>query len=67
MHPLRGYPVTSHLTPLPSAERGGASFVVERADGHITDPQVWVLAEKDVQLMTAHQMCELVRRVSRHG
>lgn len=66
-HPLRGYAVTWHLTPLPAAARGLASFVVERADGHITDPQVWALAEKDVTVMTAHEMCDLVRRVSRHG
>lgn len=66
-HPLRGYPATWHLTPLPSAGRGAASFLVERADGHIADPQVWALAEKDVTVMTAHEMCDLVRRVSRHG
>lgn len=67
IHPLRGYAVTWHLTPLPAAGSGPATFLVERADGHIEDRTVWQLAEKDVCVMTAPQMCELVRRVSRGG
>ncbi len=63
-HPLRGYPVTWHLTPLASRASGTADFLVERADGHIEDPLVWDLAEKDTSIMTAHEMCELVRRAS---
>ena len=66
-HPLRGYAVTWHLTPLPTSG-GTVGFLVERADGEIVDPDVWALAEKDTVVMDAHEMGELVRRVSRsHG
>lgn len=64
MHPLRGYPVTWHLTPLTSHLHGTSDFLVERADGHIEDPAAWALAEKDVVVMDAHEMCDLVRRAS---
>ncbi|WP_182112660.1 MULTISPECIES: hypothetical protein [unclassified Actinotalea] len=64
VHPLRGYPVTWHLTPLAYRTGGLADFLVERADGHIEDSLVWDLAEKDTVIMTAHEMCELVRRSS---
>ena len=64
LHPLRGYPVTWHLTPLSRREHRVADFLVERADGHIEDPDVWDLAEKDVVVMDAHEMGELVRRAS---
>lgn len=63
-HPLRGYPVTWHLTPLGTHRTGPADFLVERADGHIEDPLVWDLAEKDTTTMTAPQMRELVRRAA---
>lgn len=65
VHPLRGYPVTWHLTPLPPAGRGSAAFLVERADGDIVDDVVWELAEKESTVMTTAQMCDLVRRTSR--
>lgn len=76
VHPLRGYPVTWHLTPLGvqaldrygsevhARTAGVADFLVERADGHIEDPLVWDLAEKETVIMTAHEMCDLVRRAS---
>ncbi len=64
MHPLRGYPATWHLTPLTSAEHGSPDFLVERADGHIDDPLVWELAEKETVVMDTHEVTELARRVS---
>lgn len=64
-HPLRGYPVTWHLTPLGAHDGGPSDFLVERADGHIEDPLVWDLAEKDTTTMSAHEMCDLVRRGTR--
>lgn len=63
-HPLRGYAVTWHLTPLPMADHGPAQFLVERADGTITDDLVWHLAEKSAVVMTTREMCELVRKVA---
>ena len=64
IHPLRGYPVTWHLTPLTALVPGGrgAMFLVERADGHIDDALVWELAEKETVVMTTTEMCDVVRR-----
>ena len=63
-HPLRGYAVTWRLTPVASA-RGAATFLVERADGHIEDDRVWELAEKESALMTSTEVSRLVRRSAR--
>lgn len=64
-HPLRGYAVTWHLTPVSTRRRGaGVTFVVERADGVIEDDVVWQLAEKETVVMTTAEACELVRRVA---
>lgn len=63
VHPLRGYPVTWRLTPLPS-RRGEATFLVERADGHIETDMAWAPAEKDTRVMTATELSHLVRRAS---
>ncbi|WP_024286201.1 hypothetical protein [Cellulomonas sp. KRMCY2] len=64
MHPLRGYPVTWHLTPLVARPQHPAEFLVERADGHIEDATAWQLAEKEVAVMDSREMCDLVRRAS---
>ena len=70
IHPLRGYAVTWHLTPLPAARpttsgrRPAAQFVVERADGHITDSLAWQLAEKEVAVMGVADVARLVRAAS---
>ncbi|WP_250445791.1 hypothetical protein [Actinotalea sp. C106] len=67
IHPLRGYAVTWHLTPLPAVPAragrrpGGAQFVVERADGHITDSLAWQLAEKEVAVLGVAEVSRLVR------
>ncbi len=62
-HPLRGYPVTWQLTPLPAGPDGHARFLVERADGHLTDDAAWRLAVKDATVLTAHEARALVARV----
>ena len=66
-HPLRGYPVTWHLTPMPGHQHGEHEFLVEAADGHIDDDRVWQLAEKDTRVLSAAETSELVRRVTRHA
>ncbi|MCU1431212.1 MAG: hypothetical protein JWP95_317 [Actinotalea sp.] len=66
MHPLRGYPVTWHLTPVAGQHHRSREFLVEAADGHIDDERVWALAEKDTVVLTAAEASELVRRVTRH-
>ena len=65
IHPLRGYPVTWHLTPMASPRTGPHEFLVERADGHIDDDAVWAFAEKDATVMSSSEAADLVRRVSR--
>ena len=65
-HPLRGYPVTWSLTPLPTQGRSARAtgFLVERADGVIDDPDVWELAEKDTAILSTAETSALVRRIS---
>jgi hypothetical protein len=65
-HPLRGYPVTWHLTPLRvhTRDQAAAEFLVERADGLIDDPDVWDLAEKDTTVLTTAEASALVRRIT---
>lgn len=69
-HPLRGYPVTWHLTPIAAqghhapAHHAPTEFLVERADGILDDPDVWDLAEKETAVLTTAEACELVRRIS---
>lgn len=66
MHPLRGYPVTWHLTPIPAPghHHGLTDFLVERADGLIDDPLVWDLAEKETVVLTTTEASALVRRIA---
>ncbi|WP_155855194.1 hypothetical protein [Actinotalea ferrariae] len=59
-HPLRGYPVTWRITPL-TAPGGESMFVVERADGHLSD-EAWQVAEKQSSLMSVEGVRELVRQ-----
>ena len=66
MHPLRGYPVTWHLTPIPAQghHNGPTDFLVERADGLIDESQVWDLAEKETAVLTTAEAAALVRRIA---
>ena len=67
IHPLRGYPVTWHLTPITAQGRHNSptDFLVERADGLIDDAQVWDLAEKETTVLTTAETTALVRRIAR--
>lgn len=63
-HPLRGYPVTWHITPQNPGPGGVVTFLVERVDGSIDDGFVWDLAEKTSVVMSTAEVSELVRRVT---
>jgi len=65
MHPMRGYPVTFHITPMTG--RRHALFLVERADGRIADDDAWRWAAKDAQVLSAEQAADLVFRASRRA
>jgi hypothetical protein len=60
-HPLRGYPVTWHVTQL-SAPGTTPRFVVERADGHLVG-EGWALAEKHTEVLDMEHVRDLVRSV----
>ncbi|MCL3860960.1 hypothetical protein [Actinotalea sp. K2] len=64
-HPLRGYPVTWHITPVTDRAGTRGMYRVERADGEIHDPLVWRLAEKDVDVMARAEVQALVRHARR--
>lgn len=59
IHPLRGYPVTWHVTPL-DAPGTTTAFLVERADGHLAETS-WAAAEKETALMDVDGVRRLVR------
>lgn len=63
-HPIRGYPVTWHVTPVPGRPGTPVSFLVERADGDIADDEAWRYAIKDTDLVSTEQARELVRRLT---
>ena len=65
MHPMRGYPVTFHITPV--VDRRPGLFLVERADGRIADDDAWRWAAKDAQVLSAEQAADLVSRVARRA
>lgn len=63
MDPMRGYPVTFHITPVRG--RTPAAFLVERADGQIADAEAWQWAAKDAEVLSAEEAADLVTRVAR--
>lgn len=64
LHPLRGYPVTWKVTPLPQDRRGHVTFLVQRADGHLEGEAAWLAAERETFVLSGEGVRELVRRVS---
>jgi hypothetical protein len=64
MHPMRGYPVTCVITPVPGRP---ATFLVERADGDIDDDDAWQYAAKESLVLSAEQARDLVAAVARRG
>ena len=63
-HPIRGYPVTWHLTPVPGGPNTPVTFLVERADGDIDDDEAWGYALKDAEVLTIEQARDLVQRLT---
>jgi hypothetical protein len=64
MHPMRGYPVTCVITPVPGRP---ATFLVQSADGDIDDDDAWQYAAKESLVLSAEQTRELVAAVARRG
>jgi hypothetical protein len=62
-HPMRGYPVTWHLTPVPGGPGTPVSFLVERADGDLED-EAWRYALKDTEILSTERARELVQRLT---
>ena len=65
-HPLRGYPVTYRITPLLRQPGMPAGFMVEEADGDLSE-DAWEAAERSRVLMTPRQVRDLVQRVTAHS
>lgn len=65
-HPLRGYPVTYRITPLVRQPGVPAGFMVEEADGDLSE-DAWETAERSRVLMTSGQVRDLVKRVTAHS
>lgn len=54
--------VTWHVTPLVD-DGAPDSYLVERADGDIHNPAVWMQAQRDASVVGEAEVLELVRRV----
>ena len=65
MHPMRGYPVTFHITPMTG--RVPALFLVEQADGRIADDDAWRWAPKEAQVLSAEEAAQMVSRAARRA
>ena len=64
MHPMRGYPVTCRITPVPGRP---AAFLVESADGQIDDDDAWQYAAKESLVVSVEQTLELVESIARRA
>lgn len=59
--PASGIPATWHVSP---AEDGAAGpYVIERADGDIRNPHVWMQARREARFGTESDVIELIRSV----
>ncbi len=57
--PTSGIPATWHVSP---ADEPG-EFVIERADGDIRNPHVWMQARRESRVGTESDVTELIRSV----
>lgn len=61
-----GQPVTWHVTALADDGAPG-TYLVERADGDIHNPAVWMQAQREASTVGEDEVFELVRRVMFRG
>lgn len=59
--PTSGIPATWHVTPLDDDADG--AFLIERADGDIHSPHLWMQAQRDAVVADETDVIELVRSV----
>ncbi len=59
--PASGIPATWHVSPADDDSLG--EFVIERADGDIRNPHVWMQARRDARVGTESDVIELIRSV----
>lgn len=60
--PTSGIPATWHVTPLDDDADG--AFLIERADGHIHNPHLWMQAQRDAIVVSETEVIELFRSVA---
>lgn len=61
--PLRGHPVTWHFTPASSPDIDGPAWLVERVDGTMSNPDVWMQARKETVVLAMSDVLDLIRAV----
>ena len=60
--PLTGYPVTWHITSLAQDGAAGA-YLIERADGDIRSPAVWMQAQRQAAIVGGAEVLALIGQV----
>ena len=60
--PVTGFPVTWHVTSL-TEDGAPDTYLVERADGDIRNPAVWMQAKRDPTIVGEAEVLMLVRQV----
>ena len=62
--PLTGLLATWHALPLLAGDEPTGLCSLERVDGQIDNPAVWMQAHKDTTVVTDDEVVELLRQVS---
>lgn len=71
-NPDTGIPATWHVTPLSegywseeggSDESSGAMYLIERADGDIHSPALWMQSQREAAVATGPEFMDLVRSI----
>ena len=59
----RGNAVTWHFTPIGGPDVDGRTFLVERVEGTVKNPDIWMQAHKRTTIATEAEILELERAV----
>lgn len=62
--PVTGLLATWHAVPLLADDQPTGLCSLERVDGQINNPAVWMQAHKDTMIVTEDEVLELLRQVS---
>lgn len=65
--PITGIPATWHVTSLAADGAASESYLIERAEGDIHSPALWMQAQRDALVVGEDDVLDLVRAVMFSG